>query len=225
MAIYMTKKCPPGVICIENVTMFIIAIVLIIIFYLIYLNIVRAHSPPNSNNTNNIIIKEDKVERISNPNVGQGLFGYFTRPNYGYTNLPGDVLMNPYMPPLRDERYLVPSGGIMPINMSTNIGAVETTYRQVGILTPLNGSSQNHSKILPLMGRPVNVSRDYWQYYTMSDQNNSVKLPVIRNGKSATNEYGCPKIYNGDSVYVEGYGQAFKTTIYDNDTIRYIPHI
>jgi hypothetical protein len=110
----------------------------------------------------------------------------------------------------------------MPINVSTNIGAVETTYRQMGILTPVNGSS---NKILPLMGRPVNVSRDYWQYYTMSDQNNSIKLPVIRNGKSATNEYGCPKIYNGDSVYVEGYGEAFKTTIYDNDTIRYIPYI
>jgi hypothetical protein len=226
----MTKRCPPGVICIENVTLLIIAIVLIIIFYLIYLNIVRSHSP-NTNNTNNIIIKKEKEERISNPNGGEGHgffggsgsgtgLGFFTRPNYGYTNLPGDVLMNPYMPPLRDERYLV--AGRMPINVSTNIGAVETTYRQVGILTPVNGSN---NKILPLMGRPVNVSRDYWQYYTMSDQNNSVKLPVIRNGKSATNEYGCPKIYNGDSVYVEGYGQAFKTTIYDNDTIRYIPYI
>jgi hypothetical protein len=220
----MTKRCPPGVICIENVTILIIAIVLIIIFYLIYLNIVRSHT----NNTNNIIIKKEKEERTDGVE-GLGFFGggggtglgFFTRPNYGYTNLPGDVLMNPYMPPLRDERYLV-AAGRMPINVSTNIGAVETTYRQMGILTPVNGSS---NKILPLMGRPVNVSRDYWQYYTMSDQNNSIKLPVIRNGKSATNEYGCPKIYNGDSVYVEGYGEAFKTTIYDNDTIRYIPYI
>ena len=57
----MTKRCPPGVICIENVTILIIAIVLIIIFYLIYLNIVRSHSP-NTNNTNNIIIKKEKEE-------------------------------------------------------------------------------------------------------------------------------------------------------------------
>ena len=75
------------------------------------------------------------------------------------------------------------------------------------------------------MGRPVNTARDYWQYYSMSDQNNSVKLPLIRNGKSCTNEYGCPKIYKGDNIYVEGYNDAFKTTVYENDTIKYLPFV
>jgi hypothetical protein len=116
---------------------------------------------------------------------------------------------------------MVPPGRV-PINISTNIGAVDTSYRQVGIMTPLNG---NNSKILPLMGRPLFVNRDKWQYYTMSDQNNSIKLPVSRNGRSCTNEYGCDKIYNGDTVYVEGYKEAFKITIYDNDTIRYLPFL
>jgi hypothetical protein len=207
------KKCPPGVICIENITMGFLVIVVLIVCYLVYTSINK--QPPQNNTTNEkIIIREERHH--DNPSM----FGFFTRPNYSYNNFPGDVLLNPYAPPLNDERYMVPSGRI-PVNVSTNVGVVDTNYRQSGILTPLNGPN----KILPLMGRPLYVNRDKWQYYTLSDQNNSVKLPVVRNGKSCTNEYGCDKLYNGDSVYVEGYNQAFKVTIYDDDTIKYIPYL
>jgi hypothetical protein len=211
------KKCPPGVICVENLTLAIIVVILIIIVYLGYVSMSRDSKRENNIRPQNIIIENTKQER----------FPWFQRPNYPYTNLPGDVLLDPYAPPLRDERYLVPEvmmppPGRVPINISTNIGAVDTNYRQVGILTPLNG---NNSKILPLMGRPLFVNRDKWQYYTMSDQNNSIKLPINYNGRSCTNEYGCDKLYNGYTVYVEGYKEAFKITMYENDTIRYLPFL
>lgn len=198
------KKCPPGVICVENLTFGLIVIILVIICYLGYVTIFRENK-----NKEHSYKKEVYCSFI------------VEQPNYPYTNLPSDVLLDPYAPPLRDERYLMMAPRV-PINVSTNVGAVDTNYRQVGIMTPLNG---NNSKILPLMGRPLFVNRDKWQYYTMSDQNNSIKLPVSRNGKSCTNEYGCDKIYNGDTVYVEGYKEAFKITIYDNDTIRYLPFL
>jgi hypothetical protein len=111
----------------------------------------------------------------------------------------------------------------VPINVSTNIGAVDTNYRQVGLLTPLNASPDG--KILALMGRPLFTNREKWQYYTISDQNNSIKLPVIVKGRSASNEYGVDKIYSGDTIYVEGYKQAFRVTEYENDTIRYLPYV
>jgi hypothetical protein len=209
--------------------MFFILIVVFIVIYLIYVSL----KPVNVNNNHKIVIQERQDERNYNsggggPGFGAGLFGLFTRPNYAYSNLPGDVLMNPYVPPLRDERYLVPElaiapPGRVPINISTNPGAVDTAYRQMGILTPLNGSSAD--KILPLMGRPLFTNRDKWQYYTMSDQNNSVKLPIKFKGRNASNEYGVDKIYNGDVVYVEGYQKAFKVTEYENDTIKYLPFI
>jgi hypothetical protein len=208
--------------------MFFILIVVIIVIYLIYVSL----KPVSVNNNHKIVIQERQDERNYNsgggPGFGSGLFGLFTRPNYAYSNLPGDVLMNPYVPPLRDERYLVPEiaiapPGRVPINISTNPGAVDTAYRQMGILTPLNGSSAD--KILPLMGRPLFTNRDKWQYYTMSDQNNSVKLPIKFKGRNASNEYGVDKIYNGDVVYVEGYQKAFKVTEYENDTIKYLPFI
>jgi hypothetical protein len=144
-------------------------------------------------------------------------------PSYPYSNIPtADVLLNPYSPPLRDERYFLQNniGPRIPINISTN--SIDTTYRQVGILTPVNS---NKEKILPLMGRPLVTRRDLWQYYTMSDSNNSIKLPIIVKGKNATNEYGVDKIFGATLVYVEGYNEAFKVTIYENDVIKYIPFI
>jgi hypothetical protein len=55
----------------------------------------------------------------------------------------------------------------------------------------------------------------------MSDKNNSVKLPISFKKKSCTSEYGCDNIYNGDTVYVEGYKDAFQATIYDNAVMEY----
>ena len=199
------KKCPPGVICIENFSIFFMVICVVIVVYLIY---------NNKQPSEKIIIKESQRENVGRG--GGGFFGGFL-PSWPYTNMPSDPLLNPYAPPLRDERYLVP------INVSTNVGAVpeNTSYRQLGILTATNSKGS----ILPLMGRPVFTNRDKWQYYTMSDQNNSVKLPVSRNGKSCTNEYGCDRLFNGDTVYIEGLNEPYRVTMYDNDTIRYLPAI
>ena len=52
-----------------------------------------------------------------------------------------------------------------------------------------------------------------------------IKLPVKVRGQSGTSEYGCDNVYNGDTVYVEGYNDAFKVTVYENDTIKYLPFI
>lgn len=222
------KKCPPGVICIENVTLFFIFVAFLIISYIVYRSIYNN----NTGAPEKIIIQRDH-HSSRHPVIFQGPnVPYPVGPNVPYNNLPppvpGDVLLNPYIPPLRDERYLVPSlniipPGTIPINVSTNIGAVDTNYRQVGILTPLNSSSKD--SILPLMGRPLFTNRDKWQYYTISNQHNNVKLPVSKSGRSCTNEYGCDKIYNGDTIYIEGVNDAYKVTIYDNDVIKYLPFV
>ena len=207
----MAKRCPPGVICIENIT---IVIVLIIVgCVILLLNILNKRNSPSSQVNEKIIINEDRG----------GGFGLFSRPGYSFSNIPSDVLLNPYKAPLRDDRYFLDNTGGdprgIPINIPTQ--SVDTAYRQVGILTRNDGSET----ILPLMGRPLFTNRDKWNFYTMSDKNNMIKLPVTFKGKSCTNEYGCDNIYNGDTVYVEGYGDAFKVTMYDNNVMRYIPFL
>ena len=216
------RKCPPGVLCIENMTSVLVIIMVIIVGYFIYISFNRQQHSQNRNHNYN-----------QNQNQNQnGLM-----PNYPYNNLYdgvrnnmfnttpiNNVLTNPYEAPYKDERYLVPrQGQSMPINVSTNVGAVDTSYRQIGILTPLNGAHNN--SILPLMGRPLFTSRQKWQYYTISNQHNNVKLPVSKAGKSCTNEYGCDKLYNGDTVYIEGINETYKVTSYDNNVIKYLPFV
>lgn len=128
----------------------------------------------------------------------------------------GDIIMDPYHPPLKENKLFTRNIGI-PINIPTS--TVDTNYGSVGILSRINGKET----ILPLFGRPLHFGRSKWQYYAMSDKNNNIKLPVINAGKSCTGEYGCETLNNGDTVYVEGYKDAFKTTIYENNAPRYIP--
>ena len=149
------KKCRPGMICVENVTLVVLLICI-------------------------------------------GIFGYYYVSN-GTREQPTKIIYQPtpqqinYQPPIQ--------------------------YRQVGILTPLNGKETNN--ILPLMGR--HIRRGQWNYYTISNQHNNVKLPISLRGKSALGERGVDEISNGDSVFVEGVFDAYKATVYDNDTLRYMP--
>jgi len=191
-----------------------LGIIVLLVLYIAHATFFKSSGAPVKVYNNDTTI----VERGSNDSGGSG--GWFgIRPSYGYTNLPGDVLMNPYVPPLKDDRYIMTSGGTVPINISTNVGAVDTAYRQVGILTPVNGPN----KILSLMGRPLYTNRDKWQFYTMAE--NNIKLPLTKNGRSCTSEYGCDNVYTNDVLYVEGYKEPYKVTMYENSVIKYLPFI
>ena len=154
-----------------------------------------------------------------------------------------DVLLNPYVPPLRDNsvgatrpNYDIRGGvetihyggmdggggGASGVRVNVPTRSVDTTYRQVGILTR-SGSGASQETILPLIGRPLFTNRDKWQFYSLSDKNNAIKLPVIINGKSGTGEYGCNNVSTGDMIYVEGYNDAFRVTAYDSASLRYLP--
>ena len=202
------KRCPPGVICLENATMMFLVICIISIGYFLY---TRMKQP--------LMIQNNRVSRNFRDD---GLRNDGLRDD-GLRNTE-DVLLNPYSPPLNDERYFPNRIRGLPhsvnqINVSTT--AVESTFRQVGILTPLNGVSKD--SILPLMGKILFARRDLWNYYTISNQHNNVKLPVSVKGRSALNENGVDKVFDGDTVYVDGLNQPFKATIYDNTIMRYLP--
>ena len=139
-----------------------------------------------------------------------------------------DIFYDIYQPPLRDDncsknasRDMRDMG--MPINVQTQ-HCSNATYRQVGILTRqgLPSDSQNET-ILPLFGRPLIVRRDKWNFYSVNDKNNMIKLPVTINGQSGTNEYGCDNVYDKDLVFVKGFNKPFIFTAYDEEYIRYIP--
>lgn len=213
----MPKKCPAGIICIENFTFLFFGLLItsILVFMYIKNNNGLNKKSCNCNKINCNCDSSIQTQTISN-SYENPLAAYFTKQDKN------DILLNPYTAPLRDDRIFNNTnynGPKMPINIPTQ--SIDTNYRQVGILTRENGAET----ILPLMGRPLFSNRDKWNFYTMNDKNNMIKLPISFKNKSCTNDQGCDNVYNGDTVYVEGYNDVFKATIYDNNTMQYIPYL
>tara|TARA_Y100000768_G_C23734246_1_gene566326 strand:- start:8 stop:628 length:621 start_codon:yes stop_codon:yes gene_type:complete len=206
----MPKKCPPGVICIENMTiLFIFTIILFGIFVVYKLDPKRE---TNDIELNNGIKSERNIENI-----------LYNRQNTQYSKERNNVFMNPYAPPLRKNPFYNPTQRVdvresIPINMQTSYR--DTEYTQVGFLTRSNGSEM----ILPLFGRPLHSNRNKWQYYTFTG-NNNIKLPVNNAGKNCTGRNGCDELFTKDNVYVDGHKDAFDVVIYENNDLTYIPLI
>jgi hypothetical protein len=207
----MGKKCIPGLFCIENMTLFMLFVIFVLIIYLYYTHVVKIAKPSTMNNENpNIII-------VNNP----------PPPPHRLTTLATrfDPFNDPYAPPLKSDGVYYPRdlGDMRGIPVNIESRGLPTSYQQIGILTRVNGNSD---MILPLMGRQSMVGRDKWQYYTISNSGNlNTKLPVSLNGKSCTSEYGCNSINNGDNVYVEGYNDSFRATIYESNSLQYLPYL
>lgn len=194
----MGKKCIPGVICIENMTLFFLFIVLVLLVHFYYIHFMK-----RSTNESNVVV-------MNAPQLG---------PLASISNLSGrnDPFNDPYMPPLQNADGIIYPRRGLPINIETQ--GLATQYQQIGILE--NGNNL----ILPLMGRRSMVGRDKWQYYSISNTGTlNTKLPVTYQGRSCTSENGCDNINTGDTVYVKGYNETFKATIYENNLLQYIPY-
>jgi len=200
----MGKKCIPGLFCIENMTLFLLIVIFVLLIYMWYTQIVK---PLN---------ERAKVIVVNTPPQQASLnVGLATRQ---------DPFNDPYAPPMKTDGLFYPpdSSDIRGIPINIRSRGLNTGYQQIGILTRTNSGSD---MILPLMGRRVMSGRDKWQYYTISNSSGNIntKLPISKNGKSCTSEYGCDDINNGDVVYVEGYKDTFVATVYENNLFQYIP--
>ena len=189
----MGKKCLPGVICVENMTLFLLVVIAAVLVHIYFQN-------QNTKSAPTIVVLDNHLGKSGSSRMME--------------------------PP---ENHMYESGMIRtfpdvrgPVNIATR--GTNQSYSQVGILTRpgINGETL----ILPLMGRLLDTGRNKMQYYTVSNTGNmNTKLPVSKDGRSCTGEYGCDEIFNGDTIYVEGYADTFKATIYENSRFNYIPNI
>ena len=227
----MGKKCPPGVICIENMTLIIIILVIAILMYFGFFSITsyvynrsNKNSSSNSSNSSRTYSNVDYTLSVGENRVNnQNKTGLYPRPGYSFSNIENDVLLNPYQAPLRDNRLFPNINSFpnkIPINVPTQ--SYDTNYRQIGILTRIGG---NKETIIPLMGRPLITNRDNWNFYTLSENNNMLKLPISHDGRKCMSQNGCKDLYTGDTVSVDGYNDSFKVTTYENNSPQYIPYL
>ena len=194
-----------------------IVLVLFIIWCLVSMWWTNTASTDSTSSTTNT--KHNKMD--SSSSEGECSIPYMSQ-KYGDGKVwPPDILNNQYAQPIRDSRYTQPFG--LP-SMYTNVGYVNTSYRQVGILDPCSGvgSGEHRKELLVLMGRPLYVNRNKWQYYAITDQRNGLKLTIYTNDKPATNEYGVDEIYTNDRVKVQGYSGPYRVDMYENNYVQYM---
>jgi hypothetical protein len=93
-------------------------------------------------------------------------------------------------------------------------------YQQIGILTA--NEMDKEPIILPLFAKKLRNNKERWQYYTATDKNNMMRLPIVHQNMKCDEDIGCKEIYDGDKLYIEIYqGRVFTATIYRPDAPKY----
>ena len=182
----MAKKCPPGVLCMDwNLVTLLIVILIAFVGAGIYFGILHRPQEPAA------------------PSQSQG-------PKIYVVNTPAPVA-GPG--PLGPDPIGIRRG---PVTIATRPGS--DRYTQVGILTGAGGSSGSAAPdrtILPLFGRELDSRRGKWNYFTRTDGNNPVQVPVrYRNRICDDDMVGCEEVSNDDQVHVPSLGRSFAATVY-----------
>jgi len=110
-----------------------------------------------------------------------------------------------------DDRVIRPVRQ-MPINIRTR--GYPTEYQQIGILTNRN----NLKDIKPLYGRQTYQGSNQWNYYTSTDTDLALKIPITIKGRKCTDEQGCQELYEKDHVEING--NKYDIEKYSNDEFR-----
>lgn len=99
-----------------------------------------------------------------------------------------------------------------------------TEYQQIGILTA--NESDKEPIVLPLFAKKVRNNKERWQYYTATDKNNMMRLPITHQNMKCDEDIGCREIYDGDKLSVEIYqGRLFTATIYKTEAPQYFADV
>lgn len=185
--------------------------------------ILNSPSNRNLNKDNNDSYSDNNIDKktlnrrdtiIKNNNIYINPPNSNTSNNSMIINKEYERLINPLLPPERsyDTRYSVP------INIPTR--GYASNYQQVGVVT---AETSQGSKILPLYGRQLWKGSNRWNFYTSTDQYNSLKLPVYSNKKDCQDQVGCDELYDGDEIVIPQYGEnKFKVSMYKLDIPEYI---
>lgn len=119
-----------------------------------------------------------------------------------------DRLVNPLVPPLRDDTRLPPGPWTVPVSVPTR--GEYGPFQTLGFLTMDVPDADD--KIVPLMGRRIHSNQ--FEYFTFHPDNEKIKVP-IDNSK---------ELFNGDTVTMKDVTGDFKVTMYDMNAPRYIPY-
>ena len=152
------------------------------------------------NNKHNTLIK-DSIDQNNSTNINK--------------------LVNPLLPPTRSHprsySYNVNFRDVgIPINVPTR--GYANDFQQIGLLV-----DKSTNETLPLFGRQLYNGSSKWWYYTLSNQQNSVKLPISHKNRNCESDFGCDELYDGDYIDIPILNKKMSVSLYKFDKPRYIP--
>jgi len=213
-------SCPPGQLCLNSTYISFFVLIAIIVGFGIY-----TFNQQNINNVAQNRIKHQDENEILKKQLNIAI-NVPEQPSYrrdpDYDNTITKRITHPLYPPEKTYGDVISTPGAnrvpgLPINIKTR--GYGGDYQQIGVL--FDGSNTR----LPLYGRQTYRGSNQWNYYTSTDSNQSIKLPINTGSAKCTDERGCPEINEGANITVATYTAPFKAEIYSNDGPRYIPYI
>lgn len=197
------KVCPPGVFCITPGFLLLLTLLASILFLILRVPTVSL----SSKTLNSVEKRQDPVQLQI------------------YQEAP--IVNDKYMRPPRPQRFwdagpeLPPRGGLIApdggyIFQEPTRGLPEQ-YQSMGVL------KTNTGQLLPLYGRRTAYRSDRFNYYTRTDTNNPVPLPISYKRKDCQDDIGCEELSSGDEISIVPTGEQANATIYRFDGPMYLP--
>ena len=195
--VFRTRNiCPPGVFCITP-GILILLVVVCFAGVLFYLKMDQNQQPVNVS----VMTPPPQVTSV----VQDSRYSMAPRPQRIW-----DIA-----PEIPTRGALVPPDGGYILNQRTR--GFPDSYQSMGLLKTGDG------QLLPLYGRRVASRSDRFNYYTRSDTNNPVPLPVQIGRRDCQDDIGCDEIMSGENVLIPATGQTAQATLYRFDGPTYVP--
>jgi hypothetical protein len=194
------NSCPPGILCITPSTIFFGVVILVLVAFIVYL-----------------IMKEPKYIQHHQPSVAPpSVLVNVEKGDDRYTRAPKPLRnwMNPV--DMEDVAVSPFNKGSIPVIATRGL---PEAYQSMGIVTTPSG------ELLPLYGRRVASRSDRFNYYTRTDTNNPIPLPINYKRRDCQDDVGCDELYDGEHVEIIPTKQKGTVTIYRFNGPSYIPGV
>jgi hypothetical protein len=226
--------CPPGNVCFKQNT-FIIGVLLFVLSGFVYAYVMSlrlqplqpSSQQPHSSRTPKQVSDQASQRSMSE----ERLFNPVEEPRRTYpftTDIYNNVQRQQQKIPINvstrgDMRDFQPIGTLTNVNNGHNNNHNNNHNNQNNNNPNNNNNNNNDSKILQLFGRAIYPGSYKWQYYTNSDNFQSVKVQLIHKGRQCLDDIGCEELNTGDIVRVPAYNMHFRVELYNIDKPMYIP--
>ena len=201
--------CPPGILCITPSLIILIAVILIGLIAFIYY-VYNERNYASSREQRQMPQQMPQQMPPISINVERGGDDRYTRAPKPLRNWVSPVDLDGALPSLMPQF----NSGTMPVIPTRGL---PEAYQSMGIVTTSSG------ELLPLYGRRLASRSDRFNYYTRTDTNNPIPLPIRHKKRDCQDDVGCDELYDGDNVEISPTKQSGNVTIYRFNGPTYIP--